>query len=55
MQHSHISKEKYYSWEIDDLLDNFETDINQGLELSSLDNLYEKYGYNELPKIKKSL
>ena len=55
MQHSHISKEKYYSWEIDDLLDNFETDINQGLELSSLDNLYEKYGCNELPKIKKSL
>lgn len=55
MQQSHISKEKYYSWEIDDLLDNFETDINQGLELSSLDNLYEKYGYNELPKIKKSI
>ncbi|TFG17921.1 MAG: cation-translocating P-type ATPase [Promethearchaeota archaeon] len=55
MQRSHLSKEKYYSWEIDDLIDEFEIDINQGLELSSLDNLYEKYGYNELPKIKKSL
>jgi len=55
MQRTHLSKKNCYSWEIDDLIEEFETDINQGLDLSSLDNLYEKYGYNELPKIKKSL
>ena len=55
MQTSHISKNNFYSKDIDELIDDFGTDVNQGLALSSLNNLYENYGYNELPRIKKSL
>ncbi len=55
MQQVDISEDKYYSWEIDELKDKFKTDLTQGLQLSNLDTLYEKYGYNELPKVKKSL
>lgn len=55
MQHAEISEDKFYKWEINELKDKFETDLTQGLKLSNLNTLYEKYGYNELPKVKKSL
>lgn len=55
MQNHHISTNNYYNKDIDSLIDNFETNVNQGLEISSLRDKYEKYGYNELPKIKKSV
>jgi len=55
MSLSLASENSYYSWEIEELEDKFKTDVNKGIKLSALDGLYEKYGYNELPKIKKSL
>ncbi|MEJ2296095.1 MAG: HAD-IC family P-type ATPase, partial [Candidatus Lokiarchaeota archaeon] len=55
MYQPNLSEEKYYNLEIDQIAEKLKTDINQGLTLSVIDTLYEKYGYNELPKIKKSL
>ena len=44
-----------YSQSIDDLITQFQTDSNVGLKTSEMENYYLKYGYNELPKIRKSL
>ncbi|TFF86310.1 MAG: cation-translocating P-type ATPase [Promethearchaeota archaeon] len=52
---SSINKNYYYKWKIEDLATKFNTDVNQGLKLSSIESSYEKFGHNELPKIKKSL
>jgi Ca2+-transporting ATPase len=45
----------YYNKSIKDLINEFQTDLNHGLPISELNFRYQKYGYNELPKIKKSL
>ncbi|MFW9901357.1 MAG: cation-translocating P-type ATPase [Candidatus Thorarchaeota archaeon] len=45
----------FYNQSIEDLITIFNTDINQGLKSSELNESYLKYGYNELPKIKKSI
>jgi len=45
----------YYSHPIDELLEFFKTDQDQGLNSDELDERYRKFGYNELPKIKKSI
>ena len=44
-----------YSQSIDDLITQFQTDSNKGLKTSEIEKKYIKYGFNELPKIKKSL
>lgn len=44
-----------YYQPIDDLITQFKTDFNKGLKDSELESRFLKYGYNELPKIKKSL
>ena len=44
-----------YQRSIEDLISEFKTDINHGLSNTDLNSRYLKYGYNALPKIKKSL
>ena len=55
MSKQYISTESYYHQSIDDLILKFNADINNGLKSEELEARYLKYGYNELPKIKKSL
>ncbi|KKK40933.1 MAG: Calcium-transporting ATPase 1 [Candidatus Lokiarchaeum sp. GC14_75] len=50
-----VSKESYYSQQINDLIDYFQTNLDTGLSLSEMEDRYEKYGYNTFPDIKKSL
>ncbi|MFX1374598.1 MAG: cation-translocating P-type ATPase [Promethearchaeota archaeon] len=45
----------YYFQTIDDLIEHFNTDPDQGLSSLKLKNRFIKFGYNELPKIKKSI
>lgn len=45
----------YYNQPIEDLVKNFNTNIEKGLNSSELHERYQKSGYNELPKIKKSI
>ncbi|MFX1591604.1 MAG: cation-translocating P-type ATPase [Promethearchaeota archaeon] len=45
----------YYNLPIEELIKQFNTDINSGLKSSELNERYLKSGYNELPKIKKSI
>ncbi|MFX0038402.1 MAG: cation-translocating P-type ATPase [Promethearchaeota archaeon] len=45
----------YYNQSIEDLVKNFNTNIENGLNSSELNERYQKSGYNELPKIKKSI
>jgi len=44
-----------YFQSIDNLIDQFQTDTKLGLNSSDIETKFLKYGYNELPKIKKSL
>jgi len=44
-----------YFQSIEDLSSQFQTDTNNGLKSSEIEKKHLKYGYNELPKIKKSL
>ena len=44
-----------YLQSIEDLSSQFQTDTNNGLKSSEIEEKYVKYGFNELPKIKKSL
>ncbi|MFW9824347.1 MAG: cation-transporting P-type ATPase, partial [Candidatus Thorarchaeota archaeon] len=45
----------HYHQNLDELQEYFTTDFNHGLKSSELENRYRNYGYNELPKIKKSI
>ncbi|UCD00667.1 MAG: cation-translocating P-type ATPase [Promethearchaeota archaeon] len=45
----------YYNQPISELLERFNTHPDYGLKFSELEERYLKYGYNELPKIKKSI
>ena len=47
--------QEYYNKSIDELLSIFNSDIEKGLNSSVLEEAYNKFGYNELPKIKKSI
>ncbi len=49
------SQKNYYILTAEEVASEFETDLNTGLSSSILDERYLKHGYNELPKIKKSL
>jgi len=44
-----------YNKSIDALLEEFNSDPKKGLKSSEIENRFIKYGYNELPKIKKSI
>ncbi|MFX1477668.1 MAG: cation-translocating P-type ATPase [Promethearchaeota archaeon] len=50
-----IQKTTYYNQLINELIDHFETDPDNGLKSSDLEKRYQRFGYNELPKIKKSI
>ncbi|MFW9988776.1 MAG: cation-translocating P-type ATPase [Candidatus Odinarchaeota archaeon] len=45
----------YYNQSIEELIKKFNTDINHGLNFSELSDRHLKYGYNEIPKIKRSI
>ncbi|MFX1572264.1 MAG: cation-translocating P-type ATPase [Promethearchaeota archaeon] len=45
----------YYTQPIDALIESFKTDQDQGLNSDELNERYQKSGFNELPKIKKSI
>jgi Ca2+-transporting ATPase len=55
MSNSKSSSETYYHQPINELLKHFNTDPDQGLKFSDLEKRYLLSGYNELPKIKKSI
>lgn len=56
MSSSKIQNEIYfYNQPIENLIRDFKTDIDYGLNSSDLPERYLKSGYNELPKIKKSI
>jgi Ca2+-transporting ATPase len=48
-------KTRYYAQTLSDLIKEFNTDTEKGIKSLELDEQYVIYGYNELPKIKKSL
>ena len=45
----------YYNQPIEELIKTFNADIYHGINSSELNERHLKYGYNELPKIKKSI
>ena len=45
----------YYNKSIENLITKFNSNSENGLNSSELENRYLEYGYNELPKIKKSI
>ncbi|MFW9828085.1 MAG: cation-translocating P-type ATPase [Candidatus Thorarchaeota archaeon] len=49
------NSQAFYSLPIDELLTQFNTDPDHGLKTSDLEKRYIKSGYNELPKIRKSI
>ncbi|MHA2475321.1 MAG: HAD-IC family P-type ATPase, partial [Promethearchaeota archaeon] len=49
------SKKKYYHQPLDKLLNSFNSNPDHGLTSSDLEKKYQEFGYNELPKIKKSI
>ena len=49
------SNDTYYHQSIEELTNIFKTDLDYGLKTSELEERYQKSGYNELPKIKKSI
>ena len=55
MSKQSLRTESYYHQTIDDLIKEFDTNVNNGLKSEKLEDKYLKYGYNELPKIEKSL
>ncbi len=56
MSSSKIQNEIYfYNQSIENLIRDFKTDLDHGLNSSDLPERYLKSGYNELPKIKKSI
>jgi magnesium-transporting ATPase (P-type) len=55
MSQIQVSSEELLTQPIDELITKFQTDPNNGLKASEIEGRYLKFGYNELPKIKKSL
>ena len=45
----------YYNQPIEQLINTFNSDIDHGITSSELNERHLKYGYNELPKVKKSI
>ncbi|MFX0026253.1 MAG: cation-translocating P-type ATPase [Candidatus Hermodarchaeota archaeon] len=55
MPETQLSNNKYYTKSINGLIKDFNTDKEKGLKSSELKLYYSRYGFNELPKIKKSI
>ncbi|HUW89939.1 MAG TPA: cation-translocating P-type ATPase [Candidatus Nanopelagicaceae bacterium] len=55
MNQTQARSDNSYFQPIDVLISKFQTDTNNGLKNSEIENKFIEYGYNELPKIKKSL
>ena len=55
MTHNHSIQKSYYHQSLEELITEFSTDSNNGLTAEHLEDKYLEFGYNELPKIKKSL
>jgi len=55
MSQTQVRPEELLTQSIDELITKFQTDPNNGLKSSEIENRYLDFGYNELPKIKKSL
>ncbi|NHJ20161.1 MAG: cation-transporting P-type ATPase [Candidatus Lokiarchaeota archaeon] len=53
-QTQHPSNQAYFT-PLDELLTQFKTSPNEGLKESEIEGRIQKYGFNELPKIRKSL
>ncbi len=49
------TRESYYYQPIEELIQKFNSNIDKGLSSSDIESRYAKYGYNELPVIKKSI
>ncbi|MHA1294488.1 MAG: cation-translocating P-type ATPase [Promethearchaeota archaeon] len=47
--------EEYYQQSIKSLVQLFNTDPKNGLKISELEQKYQEFGYNELPKVRKSI
>ncbi|GAG82821.1 unnamed protein product, partial [marine sediment metagenome] len=55
MNQTQIRSDKPYFQPIDVLISKFQTDSNNGLKTSEIEEKFIKFGFNELPKIKASL
>lgn len=55
MSQIQVRSELLLTQSVDDLVTKFQTDPNNGLKTSEIESRYLEFGYNELPKIKKSL
>jgi Ca2+-transporting ATPase len=55
MTQEHSIKKSYYYQPLEELITEFNTNLNNGLSSEQLEARYLEFGYNELPKIKKSL
>ena len=55
MSQIQVRSELLLTQSVDDLVTKFQTDPNNGLKSSEIESRYLEFGYNELPKIKKSL
>ena len=55
MSLANTTNRNYYNKPIDELLAKFNSDSEKGLQTLELESRYNEYGYNELPKIKKSI
>ena len=55
MSQIQVRSEELLTQSIDELITKFQTDPNNGLKSLEIESKYLEFGYNELPKIKKSL
>ncbi|MBD3253543.1 MAG: HAD-IC family P-type ATPase [Candidatus Lokiarchaeota archaeon] len=55
MSQALVSEENYFNKSVDRLLQDFNTDSVDGLSEDDVKDRLERYGFNELPKIKKSI
>jgi len=55
MNQTQPPSDKAYLQSLDNLSNQFQTDTNNGLKTSEIEKKHLEFGYNELPKIKKSL
>ena len=55
MSQTRVSNQNYYNRPIDKIVVTFGTDLEKGLKSSNIEERVLKFGFNELPKIKKSI
>ena len=55
MSEEHSIIQNAYCQSVDELVKEFNTNSEKGLKSSEIEQRHLKYGYNELPKVKKSI